>query len=328
MEIIDYYRECAFNGILGLNADYIIANTHHYYSSHDLRLSYTGSIETKEFLVSKMIAALGLGADHLPYLAVFLGGGAGKHASDRDTHKQLWKTLGIDSQPAGFETKARELAKVIQSAPVSDVQAFVKHLKLEQWSAYIKQTVEYYQRKGNHGKTGKKVAVPKKTPKNKKKSNKEKEAKAAALAAQEKSNSDESTIDSKSKETKEVANCTETTDHDQDDEFERKLESDVNNLVDECDEDIVEAAVSDQSSLEAKLKELSISAAKGEPQASSGGVAVKPGKPVLPAFVYTLPSEVIKTAYNRHQCGMMDSRLYQLLTKKEIVFPQVWLFYD
>lgn len=307
MEIIDYYREFKFNGILGLNADYIIANTHHYYSSHDLRLSYTGSIETKEFLVSKMIASLGLGPDHLPYMAVFLGGKL--TTTERETLKQMWKSLGVDS-PAGFETKVRDLANIVQSAPINDVQAFVKHLKLDQWIAYVKQTVEYYQRKGNHGKAGKKVAVQqKKTQKNKKK-NKEKEAKAA--------------LEKSDQESKDVANCaalaSETTD--QDDEFERKLESDVNNLVDDCDEDI--GGVDNDNSLEAKLKELSISAGKAEQATSSVAVSKQQVKPQLPPFVYTLPSDVIKTAYNRHQRGMMDSRLYQLLTKKEIIFPQVY----
>lgn len=314
MEIIDYYREFKFNGILGLNADYVIANAHHYYSSHDLRLSYTGSIETKEFLVAKLFASLGLSPGHFPFLAVFLGG---KLAPERDTLKQMWKTLGVDL-PAGFEAKARELSKIIQGAPINDVQAFIKHLKLEQWSSYVKQTVEYYQRKGNHhGKTGKKVSVQKKTQKNKKKLNKEKEVKTSVKVDE----------DEKKDDTKEEANCaavaSETTD--QDDEFERKLESDVNNLVDEFDEDIGE--VVGDNSLESKLKELSISAVKSEP-ATAAVSSAKPVKPNLPAFIYTLPSDVIKTAYNRHQRGMMDSRLYQLLTKKEIVFPQVNFQHD
>lgn len=41
------------------------------------------------------------------------------------------------------------------------------------------------------------------------------------------------------------------------------------------------------------------------------------------AFVYALPGEVLKTSLNRHQRGIMDSRIYQLLTKKEIFLPQV-----
>lgn len=40
-------------------------------------------------------------------------------------------------------------------------------------------------------------------------------------------------------------------------------------------------------------------------------------------FVYALPGEVLKTSLNRHHRGIMDSRIYQLLTKKEIVLSQI-----
>lgn len=307
MEIIDYYREFKLNGILGLNADYIIAGVHHYYSSHDLRLSYTGSIETKEFLVPKMFATLGLGPEHLPYMAVFL---SGKLALERDTLRQMWKTIKVE-YAAEFEARARELAKVVREAPVGDVNAFVKHLKLDQWSAYIKETVEYYQRKGTYAKSGKKIGYAKTKPKNKNKSNKSGDTSATSA----KGDCKEPAV--LSPENSSAALASETTD--QDDEFERKLESDVNNLVDDCDDDIggdESKAAAAANVLVAELKDLSISEAKATPTTQ------KPNK-TDKAFVYTLPSDVIKTAYNRHQRGMMDPRLYQLLTKKEIVFTQV-----
>lgn len=68
MEVIDYFHEYKLDGILGLNADYVIANTSKYYSSHDLRLSYKGALETKEYLVSKLLSNLSLTPDHLPYM--------------------------------------------------------------------------------------------------------------------------------------------------------------------------------------------------------------------------------------------------------------------
>lgn len=40
-------------------------------------------------------------------------------------------------------------------------------------------------------------------------------------------------------------------------------------------------------------------------------------------FVYSLPAEVLRTSYQRHQRGTMDPRIYILLTKKEILLPQV-----
>lgn len=40
-------------------------------------------------------------------------------------------------------------------------------------------------------------------------------------------------------------------------------------------------------------------------------------------FTYSLPAEVLRTSYQRHQRGHMDPRIYILLTKKEILLPQV-----
>lgn len=40
-------------------------------------------------------------------------------------------------------------------------------------------------------------------------------------------------------------------------------------------------------------------------------------------FVYSLPAEVLRTSYQRHQRGHMDPRIYILLTKKEILLPQI-----
>lgn len=72
MEVIDYFHEYKLDGILGLNSDYVIANTSKYYSSHDLRLSYKGALETKEYLVSKLLSNLSLTPDHLPYMVMQL----------------------------------------------------------------------------------------------------------------------------------------------------------------------------------------------------------------------------------------------------------------
>lgn len=42
-------------------------------------------------------------------------------------------------------------------------------------------------------------------------------------------------------------------------------------------------------------------------------------------FIYSLPAEVLRTSYQRHQRGTMDSKIYLLLTKKEILLPQVYI---
>lgn len=169
-----------------------------------------------------------------------------------------------------------------------------------------------------------------------------------------------------------TALASETTSSEQDDEFQRKLETDVNNLIDddaegfdERDEEFAEifdglslaagkdatnsteqeekAVVGDieTQTIDTSVERTSsvVETPKVSATASNEPTAIAVATKMERAFIYTLPSDVIKTAYNRHQRGMMDARLYQLLTKKEIVLqlaledeqyrdvPSVHLFY-
>lgn len=93
------------------------------------------------------------------------------------------------------------------------------------------------------------------------------------------------------------------------DEIARKILQDVSSLVD--DNEMAATSSSEASRTETK-----------ETASGSSGGAVKKAT----TFVYALPGEVLKTSLNRHQRGIMDSRIYQLLTKKEIILPQVSYF--
>lgn len=138
MEVIDYFHEYKLDGVLGLNADYVIANISKYYSSHDLRLSYKGALETKEYLVSKLLSNLSLTPDHLPYMAVFLGGSIGEKVP-----KEIYKKINIDFA-TDFEARIRKLAEIIRNSPTNDIDEFIRHLGLEEWAKELKESVEYF----------------------------------------------------------------------------------------------------------------------------------------------------------------------------------------
>lgn len=111
------------------------------------------------------------------------------------------------------------------------------------------------------------------------------------------------------------------------DEIARKILQDVSSLVDDNEmghgESSSAAAVTTAaatSSSEANRTETKETAGSS----SGSGGAVKKST----TFVYALPGEVLKTSLNRHQRGIMDSRIYQLLTKKEIILPQVNIYYS
>lgn len=100
------------------------------------------------------------------------------------------------------------------------------------------------------------------------------------------------------------------------DEIARKILQDVSSLVD--DNEMTHAVAGDPSATSSS--DVNRTETKETAGGSSGsGGAVKKSA----AFVYALPGEVLKTSLNRHQRGIMDSRIYQLLTKKEIILPQV-----
>lgn len=115
------------------------------------------------------------------------------------------------------------------------------------------------------------------------------------------------------------------------DEIARKILHQVSSLVD--DNEVVhgvDAAAGGESSAAAAAAAAATSSsetnrtenketASGSGSGTGNGGAVKKSM----TFVYALPGEVLKTSLNRHQRGIMDSRIYQLLTKKEIILSQV-----
>lgn len=143
MEIIDYFRENKLNGVIGLHPDYIVANVSRYFSSHDLRLSYKGALETKEFTVARLLVSLKLTQDQLAILTVFLGGYILLEEKQlRDIYKKIKVEYNSD-----FETRIRKLAEVIQKAP-TNINEFIKVLDLTKYETELKESIEYYQRRG------------------------------------------------------------------------------------------------------------------------------------------------------------------------------------
>lgn len=281
MEIIDYFHEYKLDGILGLNPDYIIANTSKYYSSHDLRLSYKGALETKEYLVSKLLSNLSLTPDHLPFMAVFLGGYI---LIDEPTLKNIYQKINVD-YATDFEARIRKIAEIVRNSPTNEIDEFVRHLSLEEWAKDIKESVEYFQRKARFLNNKKFFGNKRKT-----------------IVEIQRIDDNVPT----------VPLASETNDTD---ELARKILHDVNNLVDDSEPAVHATNVDGQTADSALGVDPNRST---DNKVSSGGALKK-----LPAFVYALPGEVLKTSLNRHQRGIMDSRIYQLLTKKEIILPQV-----
>ncbi|KAG4071091.1 hypothetical protein HA402_013405 [Bradysia odoriphaga] len=280
MEIIEYYRDHKLDGILGVHPDYIIANTQRYFSSHDLRLSYKGSLETKEYLVSKLLTNLSLTGDHLPFVAALLGGYT---LLTESMLKSIYHRVKID-YGADFEPRIKRIAEVVRNSPTNEVDEFIKHLNLTEWADEVKRTVEYYQRRG--------AFVQQKSFGNNRK-------KIGGGGADTFKEIETSATDG-------MPFASETSDND---ELARKILKDVNSLMDKL-------TVNDSGDGEKK------EAPAGNTK-NGKSTNTKATKTASNLSTYSIPIEVVKTSLNRHQRGIMDPRIYQLLTKKQLILPQI-----
>lgn len=159
MEVIDYYNEHKLNGIIGIHPDYIVFNVSRYFSSHDMRLSYKGALETKEYIVSHVLNHLQLVPEQLAIIAVLLGG----YILITDASmKLIYQKMDVEYNQ-DFEARIRQLADLVRVLPTgSSVDAIIKHLNLVEFTDVLKESIEYYQRKGIFG--GKRYLGSKKKP--------------------------------------------------------------------------------------------------------------------------------------------------------------------
>lgn len=159
MEVIDYYHEHKLNAIIGLHPDYIIFNVSRYFSSHDIRLSYKGALETKEYMVGTILSHLQLIPEQLAVIAVLLGGYI---LIEEPILKKIYNKLEIEYNQ-DFEARIRQLAKLVRPfSPGISAEAMIKQLNLTDFNDILKESIEYYQRKGIFG--GKRYLGSKKKP--------------------------------------------------------------------------------------------------------------------------------------------------------------------
>lgn len=159
MEVIDYFHEHKLNGIVGLHPDFICFNVSRYFSSHDIRLSYKGALETKEFMVTAILNHLKMIPEKLAVVAVLLGGYI---LIDEPTLKKIYQKLNIEYNQ-DFEARLKQLADALRPIPLgSSAEVIIKHLNLSEFSDALKESIEYYQRKGIFG--GKRYLGSKKKP--------------------------------------------------------------------------------------------------------------------------------------------------------------------
>ncbi|CAH1784990.1 unnamed protein product [Owenia fusiformis] len=72
-EVIAYCRENNFNGIIAEDAEYAIFDPPRYFSSHNLKLTYKGCLESKEFIMDEVAQKMDLHPNRFCVFAALLG---------------------------------------------------------------------------------------------------------------------------------------------------------------------------------------------------------------------------------------------------------------
>ncbi|KAK7086333.1 hypothetical protein SK128_018849 [Halocaridina rubra] len=110
-EVIAFCRENNYHGLMAEDAEYIIFDPPRYFSSHQLKLTYKGSLETKEFILDEVARGLGLQRNYFCLLAALLGNYLLTETDLRDFYAALIQ--GYDKQTTPQEEIIRAVVKFI-----------------------------------------------------------------------------------------------------------------------------------------------------------------------------------------------------------------------
>lgn len=110
-EVIAFCRENNYHGLMAEDAEYIIFDPPRYFSSHQLKLTYKGSLETKEFILDEVARGLGLQRNYFCLLAALLGNYLLTEIDLKDFYASL--IPGYDKQQTPQEDVIRAVVKFI-----------------------------------------------------------------------------------------------------------------------------------------------------------------------------------------------------------------------
>ncbi|XP_063230763.1 constitutive coactivator of PPAR-gamma-like protein 1 homolog isoform X2 [Bacillus rossius redtenbacheri] len=346
-EVIGYCREYNFHGLVADDGEYAVFDPPRYFSSEQLKLTYKGSLETKEYNLNEMVKALNLSPDRFFVFAALLGNYLLTEQDLADFYRKINILQGFTRVPSeNFVKTIANFVKNLQSVDNLDnvaIQVFGQ--ATDKRTAKLKQSVQYYmngtkdgflryrlQASGRHGDGH----PPAQTVKPAVNSNKEKE------------NSEELDTSKFASETKEVerdslALYKEATAHaaaaapqiviDPPTGKSASSTADTANTKKDCNS--VDNKTSPTVNGSNHVSNLLISSSSSSSSSSatspsrlapdaSWGKGSKNAEDAAQASKHCLPSvspEVMRTASERHQKGLMSPYIYQILTQGEIKLP-------
>ncbi|XP_060533756.1 constitutive coactivator of PPAR-gamma-like protein 1 [Cylas formicarius] len=144
-EVIAYCREYGFHGLLADDAEYAAFDPPRYFSSEQLKLTYKGSIETKEYMLSVLSKALNVTQEQICVMAALLGNFLLPESNLQD----IYKKIGLSkSSENSSEATVKTLADFVRELPPptnldSLVVAVFGSLE-DKRASKLRQSVQYY----------------------------------------------------------------------------------------------------------------------------------------------------------------------------------------
>ncbi|XP_069703261.1 constitutive coactivator of PPAR-gamma-like protein 1 homolog isoform X1 [Periplaneta americana] len=145
-EVIAYCRENGFHGLMADDGEYAVFDPPRYFSSEHLKLTYKGSLETKEYILSEVAKGLGLSPDRFCILAALLG----NYLLTEQDLADFYRKLGMTQNPGKIpvDVLVKTVAGFVKNLPSIDnldamaVQVFGS--STDKRATKLKQSVQYY----------------------------------------------------------------------------------------------------------------------------------------------------------------------------------------
>ncbi|KAF6090357.1 family with sequence similarity 120C [Phyllostomus discolor] len=127
LEVVAFFRENGFHGLLAHDSEYALYNIPFYYSSHALKLSWNGkNLTTNQFLMQEVAKQLGLKRVNFPIFAALLG----NHIlPDEDLAAFHWSLLGPEHPLASLKVRAHQLVLPPCDVVIKAVSEYVSSIK-------------------------------------------------------------------------------------------------------------------------------------------------------------------------------------------------------
>lgn len=143
-ETIAYLRENSLHGLVADDAEYAVFDPPRYFSASHLKLTYKGMVETKEYQLSQLAKSLDLPRERFCLLAALLG----NYMLTEQDLSDFYARLGLDPNNLKAEVLVKTVASFIKTLDSSDnldsVASEVFGAAGDKRSSKLKQSVQYY----------------------------------------------------------------------------------------------------------------------------------------------------------------------------------------